>query len=215
MRGGLRRRTRLGRAGWVAVAVVGVLVVLWAAIELFLPGYAAHKIASRLEKHGGHVHVTVKSRPALRLLFTDGDRLSVDGAGVTVDLPSFGAAPKNVLGKLDGFTNVDIELHQVSAPPMRVSAFSLSRHGNSSTYRLRMTGSTTAGDLAGYVGGTFGALGASLLVPNAGARLPIRVDYALRSDHGRAVVIGGAGQVAGVPLGPLGAAVASAVLDRI
>src|SRR5207248_646495 len=98
---------------------------------------------------------------------------------------------------------------QVSAPPMRVSAFSLSRHGSSSTYRLRMTGSTTAGDLAGYVGGTFGALGASLL-PNASTPLPIRVDYALRSDHGRAVVTGGAGQVAGVPLGPLGAAVASA-----
>jgi hypothetical protein len=197
------------------VAVLGVLVVLWAASELFLPGYAAHKIASRLEKHGGHVHVTIKSRPALRLLFTDGDHLSVDGAGVTVDLPSFGAPPKDVLGKLDGFTNVDIELHQVSAPPIRVSAFSLSRHGNSGAYRLRMTGSTTAGDLAGYVGGTLGALGASLLVPNASAPLPIRVDYALRSDHGRAVVTGGAGQVAGVPLGPLGAAVASAVLDRI
>jgi hypothetical protein len=194
--------------------VLGVVVVLWAASELFLPGYAAHRVASQLEKNGGHVHVTVKSRPALRLLFGDGDRLSVDGAGVTVELPSFGAKPKDVLGKLDGFTNVDIELRRVSAPPLSVSAFSLSRHGNSSPYRLQMTGSTTASDLAGYVGGALGALGASVLMPNATAPLPIRVDYALRSDHGRAVVTGGAGQVAGVPLGPLGAAVASAILDR-
>jgi hypothetical protein len=213
--GGLRRRTRLGRRGWIVVAVVGVLVALWAASELFLPGYAAHRIASQLEKHGGQVHVTVKSRPALRLLFTDGDWLSVDGTGVSVDLPNFGAPPKNVLGKLDGFTNVDIELRQVSAPPLRVSAFSLSRHGNSSAYRLKMTGTTTASDLAGYVGGALGSLGASVLVPNANAPLPIQVDYALQSNHGRAVVTGGAGQVAGVPLGPLGAAVASAILDRI
>ena len=157
------RGARLGRGGWIAVAVLGVVVVLLAASELFLPRYAAHRVAS----------------------------------------------------KLDGFTNVDIQLSSVSAAPIEVSAFSLTRRGNSSDYRLKMTGSTTASGLAGYVGGTLGALGASVLVPNASAPLPIRLDYGLRSDHGRAVVTGGAGQVAGVPLGPLGAAVTSAILDRI
>ena len=209
------RGARLGRGGWIAVAVLGVVVVLLAASELFLPRYAAHRVASKLDKNGGHVHVTVKSEPALRLLFGDGDRLTVEGSGVTVDLPAFGAPQKNVLSKLDGFTNVDIQLSSVSAAPIEVSAFSLTRRGNSSDYRLKMTGSTTASGLAGYVGGTLGALGASVLVPNASAPLPIRLDYGLRSDHGRAVVTGGAGQVAGVPLGPLGAAVTSAILDRI
>jgi hypothetical protein len=198
------------------VAVFGVLVALWGASELFLPGYAEHRIADRLTKRGGHVHVTVKSRPALRLLFTDGDRLSISGDGLTVDVPSLGAPAKHdLLGKLDGFDRVDIELRQVTASPLHLDDFHLSRSGGSSSYRLAMTGTTTAADLAGYVGGALGALGASIVVPGASGPLPVQANYVVRSDHGRPVVTGGAGRVAGVPVGPLGAAVASAIIDRI
>jgi hypothetical protein len=197
-------------------AVFGVLIALWGASELLLPGWAEHRIADRLTGHGGHVHVTVKSRPALRLLFTDGDRLSITGEGITVDVPSLGARAKHdLLGKLDGFSDVDIELRQVTASPLHLDDFRLSRSGDSSGYRLAMTGTTTAADLAAYVGGALGALGASIVVPGANGPLPVRADYVVRSDHGRPVVTGGAGRVAGVPLGPLGAAIAAAIIDRI
>jgi len=160
--------------------------------------------------------VSVHSRPALRLLFTDGDSITIHGRGVRVELPALGAPAKHdALGKLDGFTDVDISLDQVNAAPLHVRRFTLTRSGGSKPYRLTMTGTTTAGAIGSYVGGPLGALGAQLVLPGAGQAIPIQADYELRSDHGRPQVVGGGGQVAGIPLGPLGAALTSAILDRV
>jgi hypothetical protein len=173
-------------------------------------------VKSRLTKDGGTVSVSVHARPALRLVFTDGDRITITGRGVAVQLPALNAPAKHdVLGKLDGFTDVDIRFSQVRADPLTVDRFTLTRLGGSKPYRLTMSGTTSADAIGSYVAGPLGALGAQFVLPDAGGQIPLQADYELRSDHGRPVVVGGGGQVAGIPIGPLGAALASAILDRV
>ena len=47
------------------------------------------------------------------------------------------------------------------------------------------------------------------------ADLPIRLDVTLRSDGGRARVVGGTGSFAGLPLGGFALGIASAIISRI
>src|SRR4051794_41864649 len=65
------------------ILIVGALVlgVLLVGAQLVLPGYAANRIDDRLTEGGGDVDVSVESLPAVRLIFGDGDRLSVSGGG--------------------------------------------------------------------------------------------------------------------------------------
>ena len=54
------------------------------------------------------------------------------------------------------------------------------------------------------------------LAGRAGSReLPIRLDVQLRSDKGRASVVGGTGTVAGLPLGGFALGIAGAIISRV
>jgi hypothetical protein len=158
--------------------------------------------------------VSVSAQPALRLLFGDGHRLRVRAAGNTLRLPPLGAAPKDdVLGKLDGFDQVDVRLRDLHAAPFQMRAIDLTRGPGSPLYALRMDGSASAAGLGEYVGGTLGALGASLSAP--AATLPVAGTFELRSRGGRAEIVSGSAQVAGIPVGSLGAAILAAIVDRL
>jgi hypothetical protein len=196
----------------IAAAVVAVALVI--ASELALPSIVEVRIAGRLTKDGGTAHVSVSAQPALRLLFGDGHRLDVRARGTTLHLPALGEAPKrDVLGKLDGFDQVALHLRDVHAAPFEVRAIDLTRRAGSALYDLRLDGSASATGLGEYVGGALGGLGAALLAP--GATLPLAGTFELRSDHGRANVVAGSAQVDGIPVGPLGAAVLAAIVDRL
>src|SRR5215210_4598577 len=70
----------------VVVLILGVLAVLLVASQLALPAIAEHQAQGRLEEGGGRADVEVKSLPALRLLFGDGDRFEAVGRGLRLDV---------------------------------------------------------------------------------------------------------------------------------
>lgn len=198
-----------------ALLVLAVAVAaLAAASELLLPGIVERRIQHRLTAGGGSASVSVSAQPALRLLFGGGEKLVVRGEGDTLRLPSLDAAPKDdVLGRLDGFGEVQLHLRDLHAAPFDVRSVDLVRRSGSGLYRLRLDATASATGLGQYVAGTLGSLGAALLAPSA--TLPVAGTFALRSDHGRAELVSGDASVAGIPVGPLGAAVLVAIVDRL
>ncbi|HEU4978852.1 MAG TPA: hypothetical protein VFT42_08155 [Solirubrobacteraceae bacterium] len=199
------------RALLLFAVVVAALVI---ASEIFLPGIAARRIEHRLAADGGTATVSVTAQPALRLLFGDGQKLVVRGEGDTLHLPSLGAAPRDdALGRLDGFGQVQLHLRDLHAAPFQVRSVDLVRRKGSPLYELRLDATASATGLGQYVAGTLGSLGAALLAPSA--TLPVTGAFALRSDHGRAQLVSGDATVAGIPVGPLGAAVLVAIVDRL
>jgi hypothetical protein len=193
---------------------VGVLLALLIASELLLPGIAERRVQGRLTKDGGSAQVSVSSRPALRLLFGDGDRIAIRARGVRFELPAFGSsARQDVFSKLDGFGAVDIRMDDLTASPFHADRLTLTRASGQADYRLRVSATATPADLGSYVGGPLGGIGAGLL--GGAAPIAVRGDYLLRSDGGRPRTVSGTGSVAGIPVGTLGAAFADAVLSGL
>jgi hypothetical protein len=208
------RTWRPARARTALAIGVGVVLALWIAGELLLPGIAERRVRGRLTKDGGSAQVSVSSRPALRLLFGDGDRIAIRARGVRFELPAFGSsARQDVFSKLDGFAAVDIRMDDLTASPFHADRLTLTRASGQADYRLRVSASATPADLGSYVGGPLGGIGAGLL--GGAAPIAVRGDYLLRSDGGRPRTVSGTGSVAGIPVGTLGAAFADAVLSGL
>jgi len=202
----VRRRWLLG--------ILGVLLVAWLASELFLAGVVERRIERRLTRDGGEASVSVQSRPALRLLFSDGRRISIAARGIRIDLPPLDAVERDdAFRHLDGFAEVDLRLTAIRAGPLAADNLVLTRHAQAGAYELRLRGSVSPTDLAEYVGGPLAGLGAQLLT--GGAALPLEGDYTVRSDRGRPRIASGSGEVAGVPVGTLGTALIEGVLGRL
>ncbi|MCW3050339.1 MAG: hypothetical protein JWO74_4623 [Solirubrobacterales bacterium] len=202
------RRPRARQAAAIGVGVVLAVVI---AGELLLPGIAERRVRDRLTKGGGSAQVSVSSRPALRLLFSDGDRIAIRARGVRFELPAFGSSTRDdVFSKLDGFATVDIRMDDLTASPFHADRLTLTRASGQAGYRLRVSATATPAELGSYVGGPLGGIGAGLL--GGGAPVAVRGDYVLRSDGGRPRTVSGTGSVAGIPVGTLGAAFADAVL---
>ena len=56
-------------------SLVAVIVVALVATQLVLPPIISGKIEDRLTKDGGTAHASIHALPALRLLFSEGDKL--------------------------------------------------------------------------------------------------------------------------------------------
>jgi hypothetical protein len=208
------RTWRPARARTALAIGVGVVLALWIAGELLLPGIAERRVRGRLTKDGGSAHVSVSSRPALRLLFGDGRRIAIRARGVRFELPPFGGSSReDVFSKLDGFDSVDIQMDDLIASPFHADRLTLTRASGQADYRLRVIATATPAVLGSYIGGPLGAIGAGLL--GGSAPVDVRGDYLLHSDGGRPRTVGGTGSVAGIPAGTLGAAFADAVLSGL
>ncbi len=188
---------------FIAIATAA-LVALLVASQLLLPRLAQDRIEDRLTSGGGTADVSVRAFPAARLLFGDGDSITVRAGGLNLSLER----RTNVFDKLDGFGKVDLVLHDFRAGPFALHRFDLSRSG-SGPYHLVSSGRTTVADLADYGAARIGLPNGPLLRFFAGQALggngpiPIRLDMELRSDGGRVVVVSASGTVAGYPTGPL------------
>ena len=187
--------------------------------QFVIPPVAERQVRDRIEENGGTASVSVSAFPAPRLLFGDGDELRVRGSGVTVDVED----ERVVLDRLDGFDRVDIRLTGVTAEPLDVSAFELTRSDGADTYRVRMTGETSPREVASFLGtragGPLGALLADLAgqsLPGAGEEeVPVDVRAQVTSIDGEAEVTSASGSVAGVPAGPLAEIVLEAVVRQL
>jgi hypothetical protein len=194
-----------------AIALVLLLVIA----QLVLPGYAANRIHDRLTEGGGTVSVTVKSFPAARLIFGDGDELRVSGDGLDLPLDR----GEEVFNRLDGFDRVDVHLDDFNAGPFAIASFALTRE-EAGDYRLVTSSTTTASDLVGYGADELGIPGSGFLQYLTGRAtgnrpIPIHLDMGLESDEGRLRVVSGGGTVAGYPAGPLAELITAAIVVRL
>ena len=203
-------------ARWLAISAL-VLLALAVAAQFVIPPVAEKRIEDRLTDRGGTASASIAAFPAARLLFDDGDRISVSGDGL--DLPLQEGA--DAFDRLDGFDEVDVRLHDFRAGPFAVRSFELARSGSSASYHLISSSKATPGDIASYGASRLGLPGGPLLRFFAdqalGSRrmVPIDLDMQFRSDGGRVVVVSGGGSVAGLPTGPLAELVTSAIVVQL
>src|SRR5712691_6060947 len=142
----------------IVVVIVALVLVLLVASQLVLPRLAEHSAAGQLTRGGGSADVSVSAFPALRLLFGHGDSLRVDGRGLV--LPTEG---KNGMEGLNRFSEVHILLRDSRAGPVTIRSFRLDRPQNSHQYEARLSGRTSPGEVAAFLGSrAAGPLGALL-----------------------------------------------------
>lgn len=203
----------------MAAYVLIALAALMVAVQLIAPPIAERQVEKRMEERGGTAHVSIRSIPALRLVFGDGQRFTATGSGLEFDLQ--GRQP-DVFKKLDGFGRVDIRLDRLQAGPVKVRRFRLEREGDEA-YHLAVTGSTSpkalAADAGLRAGGLFGGLlgsAAGGFLPDGGlSRVPLTLDAEVASAGGKPDVKSATGSINGFPAGPLTVVVVRAVLARI
>jgi len=193
------------------------VVALAVASQFVVPPLAEHRIEDRLTDQGGTATVSVAAFPAVRLLFDDGDRLSVSGTGLNLTLQE----QADAFDRLDGFDRVDVSLRDFRAGPFAVRSFELARSGSSAPYHLTSSSRATPGDIANYGASRLGLPGGPLLgfladqALGGNRTVPVDLDMQLRSDGGRLVVVSGGGSVAGLPTGPLAELITSAIVVQL
>jgi hypothetical protein len=200
----------------ILLAIAALVAAVMVIGQFAIPSIGEHRIESRLTQGGGSADVSLSAFPAVRLLFDDGDRIEVAGAGLDLPLEE----ETNAFEKLDGFDQVEVRLDSFRAGPFQVGHFALTRDG-SAAYRLRSDVSTTGADLADFAASRAGLPNGPLFrffegqIPGASARIPIKMDMELESDGGRVRVVSGGATVAGVPTGPLAELITSMIVVRL
>jgi hypothetical protein len=199
--------------------VIGSAILLGLVLgltQVIIPRIAQGDVEDRLTKDGGSADVHVSAIPALRLLFGDGDRLTVDARNVTIPVLQLRTAS---FEDMDKFDEVDVSLVDSTVGPVAAERIELNRGEDDEFYEFTFRGETSAGQLSDFV---LSALPAALRSiaealggrPSSGT-IPVRLDAVLKSEDGRARMVRGTGDVAGIPLGPLALGIASAVISRL
>ena len=205
-------------ARWLPIGLATLLVLL-AVCQFVLPPLAERRVSDRIEENAGTARVSIDAFPAPRLLFGDGDRLSVRGSGLEVDL----SEQRRVLERLDGFDSVDVRITDMRADPLEVDEFELARAEGEGDYRVRMTAETTPREVAGFLGsraggplgGMLGDLAAGSLPGDGDEAVPVDIEAEVVSRDGEVAVASASGSVAGVPAGPLAELVVEAVVRQL
>jgi hypothetical protein len=202
----------------LAIRLGGVLVSLAIASQFLLPPYLEDRIAGRLTAHGGTAQVSLSAIPAARLLFGDGQDLSVRARGLSFAVPR---RSKDVFKQLDGFKRVTIAISDSQAGPFIVRSFWLERRAEH-RFVLLVAADATAGDVARYAGaqlaGDFGQALAGLASSALGGfdrPVPVNARMEIDTSGDPPQAINVQGDVAGLPAGPLAQVVANALLSTL
>src|ERR1700744_1195851 len=83
----------------IALAVVGVVLLVLVVAQLVLPGIAANRLRDQLSKSGTGLSVKVSAFPAIELLWHHAD-------SVTVRMSSYRAGASEIGGRLGGVGGV-------------------------------------------------------------------------------------------------------------
>jgi hypothetical protein len=198
-----------------AIALITAVVLILVASQLLVPGIAERQTEDRLEAGGGTASVSLSAFPALRLLFDDGSRFEARASGLDLDLNQ----RVDVLDRLDGFSEVDVLIDDLVAGPLDVSRFQLTRDGSDPYHLLSSAQASPAAlvdlgaDALGLPGGDlFGGLAGQAL---GDAPVPIELDMDLVSSEDGIEVTSGGSTVAGIPTGPIGELITSAIVARL
>lgn len=200
---------------WV-LAVLAVVVIALVATQIFLPRMGENDVEDRLTREGGTASVNIDAVPAVRLLFDDGDRIEVRAREVEIPIEDIrGRSFK----QLDGFDEVDVRLLLSTIGPFFAEAVTIERGEGEDLYAFNFRGSTSAAQVGNFALAGLPPLLRSALTALAGRAgqqdLPISLDVDLRSEGGRARVVGGGGTFAGLPLGGFALGIAGAIIARI
>ena len=197
---------------------VGVLALLMLT-QLLLPAFLEERVAGRLTEDGGSADVSLSAFPAVRLLWGDGKRFEARGRGLKF-VPGRG---EQVFSRLDGFSQVRIEVAGLEVEGVDASRFTLTRLRSGDPYRLSMRGQISGRDAAellgaeagGPLGGIAGGIAGSVLPGGGETELPLTVEADLASRGGRAQVVRTNATVAGLPAGPVAELVVGAVVSDL
>lgn len=198
-----------------AIALIAAALAILVASQLLIPGIAASDVEDRLTEGGGEADVSVSAFPAARLLFDDGSRFEVRASNLRLDL----SERLEVFDRLDGFGEVDVSIDNFIAGPLEISTFTLTRSGDD-PYHLTSVGMASPAELVDLGADQLGLPGGDLFGGIAGqalgnAPLPIELDMELVSGDDGIDVTSGGSTVAGIPTGPIGELVASAIVARL
>jgi hypothetical protein len=199
-----------------ALAFLALVVIALVAAQIFLPRIGENQVEDRLTKDGGTATVEIDAVPAVRLLFDDGDRLKVKAREVNIPID-------DIQGKsfkeLDGFKEVNVRLALSKVGPFFAELVTITRGEGDDLYGFTFRGSTSPAEVGEFALAGLPPLLRTALTALAGRagsqELPIRLDVNLRSEKGRARVVGGTGTVAGLPLGGFALGIAGAIISRI
>jgi hypothetical protein len=198
--------------------VAGAVVFVLVASQVLIPSLGERRVEDRLTEGGGSAEVTLGAFPAVRLLFSDGERFEVDARDLDLDLDE----EVEVFDRLDGFSTVDVSIEDSVAGPFELESFHLTRDGQG-PYRVVADGATTAGGLAEAGLEAVELPGESLADVIFGGLLddvdetavPVDLDLEVSSEDGRVRVVSGGGTVAGFETGPLAQLITSAIVVQL
>ncbi len=198
----------------ISVAVVALIA------QVALPRYIENRVRDRLKAGGGSATVSLTAIPALSLLAGRGNSFEARGSGLGFGSGARGASPFH---RLDGFSNVSMELTNLATGPLRVKRFTLSRCQRHEPYDLEIEATVTARELAGglgtaaggQLGGLMGSLATGMLGDAGGLEIPLRLEAQVWSQEGEPQVRSARGSVGGVPAGRLAEIVLGGVLGRL
>jgi hypothetical protein len=111
------RRGGGGKLVRVVLWLIGVLVVLLALAQLFLPRIAASRISSRIGRYGHVTSVHVSAWPAVKLLWKDADNVTVRASSVSVDP----AQTDRLLTEARGVAKLELRAERAREGPLAVS----------------------------------------------------------------------------------------------
>ena len=205
------------RGRWALIAT-GVVVFVLVASQILIPRLGEARVEDRLTAGGGTAEVTIGAVPALRLLFSDGERFEVRAHDLALDPNDL---DQGVFDRLDGFGIVDIAIDDSSAGPFELSSFTLTREGEG-PYRLTAHGNASPTALADYgfervqlpAEGLLDAL-LNPFLDQADVAVPVNLDMQVVSEDGRIRVVDGGGTLAGFSMGPLAEFLTSAVVVQL
>ena len=122
----MRRAGRGGKAAWIALGAVGVIVVLLVLVQIFLPGIAANRVRSRVQRYGSVESVSVKAWPAVKLLWGKADSVDVRAGSLRLSQGQIG----KLLGEAREAGSVQASARSVAAGPLQLQDATLQKHGS-------------------------------------------------------------------------------------
>ena len=117
---------RVGRAGRIAAGLAGAIVLVLVLAQIFLPGIAANRVRSRVERYGSVKSVTVKAWPAVELLWGKAETVEVRAGSLALSK----AQIAKLLGEAHGAGSVNASAESVKVGPLQLYDASLQKHGD-------------------------------------------------------------------------------------
>ena len=200
---------------WVIGAAI-LVGLIFGLTQVIIPNIAEGDVEDRLTQDGGEAKVHVRAIPAIRLLFGDGDELTVDARDISIPVAGLREAS---FEELDKFDEVDVTLIDSIVGPIDARRIELNKGEGDDEYAFTFRGTTSADQLADFVLSALPTGLRSIAEAIAGrastSQIPVRLDAVLKSENGRARLLRGTGDLAGIPLGPIAVRIAGAVISRL